>query len=74
MLISWFLNIYTNMFVLTFNGRFELKNPEEFLQDMRELLKKHDAEYFGRIQTENLGEYVDFQKIEETSVEEKKDE
>lgn len=62
------------MFVLTFNGRFELKNPEEFLQDMRELLKKHDAEYFGRIQTENLGEYVDFQKIEEASVEEKKDE
>lgn len=37
---------------------------------MQELLKKHSVEYFGRIQTENLGEYVDFQKIEETPVEE----
>jgi len=52
------------MFALTFNGRFELKNPEEFLQDVRELLTKHNAEYFGRIQTQNLGEYVDFQKVE----------
>ena len=42
------------MFALTFNGRFELKNPEEFLQDMQELLKKHSAEYFGRIQTEKM--------------------
>lgn len=58
------------MFALIFNGRFELKNPEEFLQDMQGLLKKHSAEYFGRIQTENLGEYVDFQKIEEVPVEE----
>lgn len=53
------------MFVLTFNGRFELKNPDEFLQDMQELIKKHKAEYFGNIHTENLGEYVDFQKAED---------
>lgn len=58
------------MFALTFNGRFELKYPEEFLQDMQELLKKYNVEYFGRVQTENLGEYVDFQKIEEVPVEE----
>lgn len=62
------------MFVLTFNGRFELQNPEEFLQDMRELLIKHKVEYFGNIQTENLGEYVDFQKIEDEPIEEKKNE
>ncbi len=53
------------MFALTFNGRFELKNPEEFIQDINELLKKHSAEYYGGIHTENLGEYVDFQKVEE---------
>lgn len=53
------------MFALTFNGRFELKNPEEFIQDVNELLKKYSAEYYGRIHTENLGEYVDFQKVEE---------
>lgn len=73
MLTSLFLNIYISMFVLRFNGRFELKNPDEFLQDLQELLQKHSVEYFGRIQTENLGEYVDFQKIEET-LEENKDE
>lgn len=53
------------MFALTFNGRFELKYPNEFLQDMKELLEKHDVEYFGRIQTQDLGEYVDFQKAED---------
>jgi hypothetical protein len=63
------------MFALTFKGRFELKNPDEFLQDMQELLKKHGVEYFGNIQTQNLGEYVDFQKVEDDSIiEEKKDE
>lgn len=35
------------------------------MEEIQELLKKYDVEYFGRIQTENLGEYVDFQKIEE---------
>lgn len=53
------------MFSLTFNGRFELENPDEFLQDMQELIKKHNVEYFGQIHSENLGTYVDFQKIEE---------
>jgi hypothetical protein len=55
------------MFALRFNGHFELKDPNEFLQDMQELIKKHSIEYYGNIHTENLGEYVDFQKIEEVS-------
>ena len=55
------------MFALRFNGHFELKDPNEFLQDMQELIKKYSIEYYGNIHTENLGEYVDFQKIEEVS-------
>ena len=58
------------MFALTFNGRFEVKNPDEFLQDLQELLKKHSVEYFGNVHTNNLGEYVDFQKIEEDPIKE----
>lgn len=61
------------MFTLTFNGRFELKDPQEFLERLQELLNKHDVAYYGQISTTNLGEYVDFQKIEEP-VEEKKNE
>lgn len=53
------------MFALKFNGRFELKDPQGFLEDIKPLLEKHSAEYYGMIQTENLGEYVDFQKIED---------
>lgn len=61
------------MYVLTLNGRFELDNPDEFLQGMKELMEKYKVEYFGKIQTQNLGVYVDFQKIEEP-IEENKNE
>ena len=60
------------MFALKFNGHFELKYPSEFLQDLQELLKKHNVEFFGKMQTENLGEYVDFQDctvVDATNVE-----
>ena len=53
------------MFSIALEGHFELNEPEEFLQDLQELIKKHKAEYFGRTNVINLGEYVDFQKIED---------
>lgn len=53
------------MFALTFNGRFELKDPEKFLEDLQTILNKNDVIYYGNIHSENLGEYVDFQKIDE---------
>lgn len=74
MLISLFLSTLTNMYILRFNGRFELNDPDKFLQSLQELIKQQGVEYFGKIQTENLGEYVDFQKIEEPEIEDKKDE
>lgn len=53
------------MFVLTFNGEFQLKYPNEFLADLEELKKKHDVEFFGKPILRDIGEYVDFQKIED---------
>ena len=61
------------MYRLKFNGNFELEDPDGFLQEMQELIRKYKVEYFGTIHTQNLGQYVDFQKIEE-SVEEKQNE
>jgi len=52
------------MFVLTFNGEFQLKYPNEFLADLEELKKKHDVEFFGKPILRDIGEYVDFQKID----------
>ena len=52
------------MFTLTFNGSFELEYPNEFLEDLEELKKKHDVKFFGNPIIQNLGNYVDFQKIE----------
>ena len=52
------------MFVLTFNGEFQLKYPNEFLADLEELKKKHNVEFFGKPILRDIGEYVDFQKIE----------
>lgn len=57
------------MFNLIFNGVFELKYPQEFLDDLEELKKKHDAHYMGKVNLQNLGEYVDYQKIEDDPVE-----
>lgn len=53
------------MYNLTFNGRFELENPDSFLARLKEISEIEHAEYYGNISTEDLGRYVDFQKIEE---------
>ncbi len=53
------------MFSLVFKGRFELEDSDKFLQDMQELIKKYDVVFYGRIEQENLGNYIDFQKIED---------
>lgn len=50
---------------MTFNGEFQLKYPNEFLADLEELKKKHDVEFFGKPILRDIGEYVDFQKIED---------
>lgn len=54
------------MFNLAFNGQFELEYPNEFLADLEELKKKHNVTFFGKVITQNLGTYVDFQKIDES--------
>lgn len=53
------------MFNLILDGVFELKYPNEFLQDLNQLKEKHDAHFMGKIHVQDLGEYVDYQKIEE---------
>lgn len=58
------------MYNLTFNGRFQLENPREFLHDLQELLDKHSVEFYGTVNQEDLGRYVDFQKIEEPTKDE----
>lgn len=64
------------MFSVVLDGRFELNDADEFLQDLQELIKKHNADYFGKTNIVNLGEYVDFQKIEDEPepINEKQDE
>jgi len=55
------------MYSLVFNGEFQLNYPNEFLADLEELKKKHDCDFFGQPILRDLGTYVDFQKIEDTS-------
>lgn len=56
------------MYALTFNGTFQLEYPNEFLADLDELKKKHNCEFFGNLGLQNLGHYVDFQKIEDSDI------
>lgn len=53
------------MFALIFNGEFQLEYPNEFLVELEELKKKHNVEFFGKPVLQDLGQYVDFQKIED---------
>lgn len=53
------------MYSLTFNGEFELEYPNEFIAELEELMEKHDCEFYGKTVLQNLGTYVDFQKIED---------
>lgn len=52
------------MYTLTFNGRFELEYPNEFLADLAELQKKHNCDFYGQPILRDLGHYVDFQRVE----------
>ena len=58
------------MYSLIFKGRFELENPDSFLNQVKEILEKEQGEYYGQINTEDMGRYVDFQKIEEPTTDE----
>lgn len=59
------------MYSLVFKGHFELDYPNEFLADLEELKKKHNCEFYGKPDLQNLGHYVDFQKIEKVNLENK---
>ncbi len=56
------------MYQLTFNGYFEVEYPDEFLAELEELQKKHDAYFFGQPILRDLGHYVDFQKEHSSDV------
>lgn len=56
------------MYTLIFNGHFELEYPNEFLADLEELKKKHKCEFYGKPDLRDLGNYVDFQKVENEEV------
>ena len=51
------------MFNVIFNGEFEVKYPNEFIDDLNKLLYRHNGHFTGNVHLQNLGEYVDFQEI-----------
>lgn len=55
------------MYSLIFSGHFELEYPNEFLAELDGLMKKHNCDWFGHPVLQNLGNYVDFQKVENVS-------
>ena len=62
------------MYQLKLNGYFELEDPSGFLEELEELKKKYDAYFFGHPVLQDLGHYVDFQKVEAVTVESTEDE
>lgn len=52
------------MYSLTFNGEFQLEYPNEFMKEFGDLLNKHSCVFYGSPILRNLGDYIEFQKIE----------
>lgn len=55
------------MYQLQFRGYFELEDPSGFLEELEPLKKKFNAYFFGKPILQDIGHYVDFQKVEEPS-------
>lgn len=56
------------MFTLVFNGEFQLEYPGEFLEDLEQLKNKHNVVFHGKPIIRDIGNYVDFQKIDDESI------
>lgn len=56
------------MFTLVFNGEFQLEYPGEFLEDLEQLKSKHNVVFHGKPIIRDIGNYVDFQKIDDESI------
>lgn len=55
------------MFELNLKGNIELEEPENFIKDFQELLKKYKTEFRGNSSIYKVPDYVDYQRIEESS-------
>lgn len=55
------------MFELNLKGIIELEEPEDFIKDFQELLKKYKTEFRGNSSIFKIPDYVDYQRIEESS-------
>ena len=53
------------MYNLVFNGKLECKYPNEFLEDWRTIKEKHNASFIGNVNVYDIGEFVDYQAIED---------
>lgn len=57
------------MYQLKLNGYFEVEDPNGFLAELEQLKKRFDAYFFGHPVLQDLGHYVDFQKVEDSTLE-----
>lgn len=52
------------MYEINLNGKIEIENPDDFVTDFQEILKKYNTTFHGQSAIFKLPEYVDFQKVE----------
>lgn len=52
------------MVTIIFNGQFETKNQENFINKLQEILDETDTTFIGRVDVYEIPKDVNFQKVE----------
>lgn len=60
-----------NMYNITFKGYFETEKADEFMNSIREIMKKTDTHLVGQPSIYELPQYIDYQKCEDGNKETK---
>ena len=54
------------MYSVILKGNYEVENAEEFLKDIDEIAKKHEAYLAGKFMVYQLAPYVDYQVCDDS--------
>lgn len=56
------------MYAIIINGKIQTDKVDEFAEEFYKLIDKTNSEFFGKLDRYQIAEYVDYQKVEATTV------
>lgn len=56
------------MYAIVINGKIQTDKIDEFAEGFYKLIEETNSEFFGKIDSYQVAEYVDYQKVEAVTV------